>query len=154
TNWRSAHAVACAAGWRSKVSIAFSVITPGLPVVAGAVDGPANVPELFRGRALRRERLHHELARRSAERAIEQVAHQLPLRGLLAQPRAIDVRAVALVAVDQALLRHDLQQLQRGRVRRGALLGQRLVHLSDGAGPALPEDAQDRQLGVGRTGNV
>ena len=96
----------------------------------------------------------HELGRRPAERAIEQVAHELPLRLLLGQPRLIDVRAVGVVAPHQPLLRHDLEHLQRGgvggraaRVRRATSWTCRTV-----LGAALPEDAQDGQLGIGRAG--
>ena len=58
----------------------------------------------------------------------------------------------ALVALDQPLFRHDLEQLQRGRVGGRALAAEDVVHLPDGAGAAVPQDAQDRQLGVGRSG--
>ena len=61
----------------------------------------------------------------------------------------VDVRAIGLVAADEALLRHDLQQLERGRVGRRPLAHQDVVHLADGAGAELPEHAQDRELGVG-----
>src|SRR5678816_2797409 len=125
TNCSSAQAVACAAGWLSTFSIAFSVITPDLPVDASAVNGLPNVAQFFRRGALGGERLHDELARRSSERPIEQVAHELTLRGLFAQPGAIDVGAIALVAIDEPLLDHDLKQLERGGVdRRGALARQ------------------------------
>ena len=56
-----------------------------------------------------------------------------------------------LVAPDEPLLRHDLEQLQRGGVGGGPLAATSdVVDLPDGAGAALPEDAQDGQLGVGR----
>ena len=58
---------------------------------------------------------------RSAERAIDQVAHELPLRLLFAEPRAVNVRPIAVVALDEPLFRHDLEHLQRGRVGRGPL---------------------------------
>src|SRR3982751_4395028 len=111
TNCSNAQATACAAGWRSSVSIAGIVITASLPVVPRVVNGVANAFQLFRRGALGRERLHHQLA---GEGAIEQIAHELALRRFLAEPRAIDVRAVALVALDEPLLRHDLEQLQGG----------------------------------------
>ena len=49
-------------------------------------------------RAPRGQRLHHELGRGAAKRAIEQVADELALRLLLGQPRLIDVGAIAVVA--------------------------------------------------------
>src|SRR3954466_2417238 len=150
TNCSNAQATACAAGWRSSVSIAGIVIT-SLPVVPRVVDRVANAFQLFRRSALGGERLHHELAGRAAEGAVQQVAHELALRRFLAEPCAIDVRAVALVALDEPLLRHDLEQLQRSGIRGLAIVGQLLVHLAHGAGSAFPENSQDGQLGVGGT---
>ena len=68
------------------------------------------------------------------------------------RPRAVHVRARRLVAEDQPLLEHDLQQLQRGRVAGRAVPLEHLLHLADGARPSPPEHAEDRQLGVGRSG--
>src|SRR4051812_47202667 len=106
TNCSSAHAVACAAGWLRTFSIAFSVITPDLPVDAGAVNGLPDVAQLVGRGAAGRQRLQDELAGGSAERAIEQIAHELPLRRFFAQPGPVDVRAIAFVAIDEPLLRH------------------------------------------------
>src|SRR3954454_407744 len=154
TNCSNAQATACAAGWRNSVSIAGIVITATLLVVPRVVNGVANAFQLFRRGALGRKRLHYELAGRAAEGAIEQVAHELALRGFLAEPRAIDVRAVALVALDEPLLRHDLEQLQGGGIGGLAIVGQLLVHLAHGAGPTFPENSQDGQLGVGGARSV
>ena len=71
---------------------------------------------------------------------------------LFAEPRAIDVGAVPLVALDEPFFRHDLEQLQRGGVGRLALAAQDFVDLPDRAGPAIPQDPQDGQLGIGRPG--
>src|SRR3954470_19204539 len=135
---RSAQPMAWAAGCRSSGSIAIitvlpaidGVLFPGPRLVPRGVNGPADFAQLVGGRAPRRERLHHELRRRSAERAIHEVADQLPLRLFLGQPRAVDVRAVALVAVHQPLLRHDLEELERGGVAGGALPPEDFVHLA------------------------
>src|SRR6516164_11192368 len=81
-NCSSAHATACAAGCRKNapdVSIALvsSVVTmcatAGLPFAFYAVNDFPDFPQLVGGRALRRERLHHQLPGRPAERAIEQI---------------------------------------------------------------------------------
>src|SRR4051812_36189879 len=147
TNCRSAHPTACAAGCCSHDSIAGMVLlSPALRLVNRVTD----VAELLGRRALRRERLEHELHRRSAERPIHQIAYELTLRLLLAEPRAVDVRAVALVTLDEPLLDHDLQQLQRGRIRALTVAGEHVMDLTDGAGSAFPENAEDGQLGVGR----
>src|SRR5437867_3703669 len=76
----------------------------------------ADVAQLLSGGAAAGERLQHELRGRAAERAIHEVAEQLPLGALLAQPRHVDVGALRLVAHDKALVRHDLQQLEHGSV--------------------------------------
>ena len=47
--------------------------------------------------------------------AIHQIADELPLRLFFGQARLIDVRAIGLVATNEAFFRHDLQQLERGR---------------------------------------
>src|SRR5829696_5255463 len=102
TNCSSAQPTACAAGCRSSVSIAGIVgivSMANLLLVPGAVDQGADVFQFFGGRALRRERLHHELSRGPAEGSIEEIADQLPLRRLFAEPRAVDVRTVPLVAL-------------------------------------------------------
>src|SRR5687768_2869667 len=106
------------------LSTAFTV---GLFAVAAAFNQLANLTELFRRRAPGRERLEHELRRRSTERAIEQVAHELPLGLLFGLPRLIDVRTIRVVAPDEPLLRHDLEHLQRGGVTGGTVAGKRFV---------------------------
>src|SRR5215218_8251362 len=99
------------------VGIVNMVGMANLLLVLRAVNGLADISQLFGGRALRRERLHDELARGPAEGALEQVADELPLRRFFAETRTIDVRTVALVALDQTLLGHDLEQLERRGVR-------------------------------------
>src|SRR5205807_9205995 len=84
----------------------------------------------------------------SAERAIEKIAHELALRLILGVRRLVDMRPLGLVAAHQPLLGHDLQQLEHGRV--AGLAAERFGHLPDGAGPARPQYAQNRELGVGR----
>src|SRR5262245_56046189 len=110
TKWRSAQATACAAGCCSNGSITLMSPLPVLPrlgasgrgrsVSAGAVDQPAYLAQLVGARAAGRERLHHQLRRRPPERAIQQIADELPLRLVLAEPRAIHVRPIPFVAID------------------------------------------------------
>ena len=57
----------------------------------------------------------------SPERTVEEIADQLALRLVLGQPRLINMRAIGLVAADEPLVGHDLEQLQRGRVGGGPL---------------------------------
>ena len=149
TNCNRAQATACAAGCRKNVSIAGIVITADLLVVARVVYRLANVLELLCGRPFRRERLHHELPGRTSERAVQQIAHELPLRRFFTETGAVDVGPVSLVALHESLFRHDLQQFERRGVDGpGPFLGEQFVDVPDRAGTALPEDAQDRQLGV------
>ena len=58
------------------------------------------------------------------------------------------MRPRRLVARNEPLLGHDLQQLEDRRI--AGLAAERLGDLPDGAGAARPQDAQDGQLGVGR----
>src|SRR5205823_8450374 len=150
TKCSSAHPTACAAGWWSNASIPVMV---GLLLLTGAVDGASDFTQLVGRRVARGERLHDELGRGPAERAIHEIADELTLRLLLAQPRTIDVRAVPLVAFDESFFRHDLQQFQGGRIRGRTLASQDVVYLPDSAGAAIPQHAQDRQFGVCGPGN-
>ena len=68
----------------------------------------------------------------------------------------IDVRPVRVVAPDQPLFRHDLQQLERGRIGRGPLARQHLVHLPDRARARAAHStrriASSPSVGRGRVG--
>src|SRR5262249_5531126 len=115
------------------------------------LEQAADLRELLGGRGLRGERAQHELRRRAAERPLEQIADELPLRPFLAHARGVNVAASRLVAPDEPLLRHDLQQLDDRHVAdRGPPL-ERLVHFAHRGGAQAPEDAQDLELRVGRT---
>src|SRR5579872_2100897 len=163
TNCRSAHATARAAGCRKRaadvsLAIVTSVVsmcaTPGLLFALHAIEDVSDLAELVGRRALGGERLHDELPRRAAECAIEQVADELALRLVFAERRPIDVRPFALVAFDQALLGHDLQQLQRGGVGAVPAARELLVNLTNRARPAFPENPQDGELGVRRFSGI
>src|SRR3954462_15039524 len=105
TNCTRAHPSACATGSRSRTSIMFIVHLPtggrALIVVSGAVAAPieqlADLAELLGAGAAPRQRLHAQRGGRAAERAVEQVAHQLTLGVRPRHPRLVDVRAIALV---------------------------------------------------------
>src|SRR5829696_6586641 len=86
----SAQPTAWTAGSFSKVSI--PLITH-LPAVA-AVDQVPDLRQLLRRGAPGRQRLHDQLRCRSAEGTVHEIAHELPLRLLLAEPRVIDVRPI------------------------------------------------------------
>src|SRR5689334_3672646 len=91
---RSAQPIACASGWCSSGSIAVIAL---LLLGAGAVQDLPDFTEFVGRRPLGGQRLQHQLRRRPAEGAFDQVADQLTLRLLLAQAGAVDVRAIALV---------------------------------------------------------
>src|SRR5205823_1398093 len=59
----------------------------------------------------------------------------------------IDMCSRRLVACDEVLLRHDLQELENGGV--AGLAAHLFGDLADRARPAGPEDAKDGELGVG-----
>jgi hypothetical protein len=52
---------------------------------------------------------------------LQQIAEQLPLRLLLPKPGSVNLRARRLIALHQALLRHDLEELQNRRVLRASI---------------------------------
>src|SRR5262245_536970 len=94
------------------------------------------------------ERLEHQFRRRSVERPRQQVAYEVALRLILGIRRGVDVGSGGLVAGDESLLRHDLEELEHGRI--AGLAAHRFGDFTNGAGAAVPEDAKDRQLGVSR----
>src|ERR1043166_2740556 len=120
-----------------------------------ALEKTTNGADLFGWGLLARECLHDELRHRAAEGAFEQIAHQATLRGALRLPGAIAMLLPEVLSRRQPLLRHDLQQLERGGVgeRAPRFAGEVLVHLADGGGAACPEHAEDGQLGIGRPGD-
>src|SRR5207249_3078725 len=61
-----------------------------------------------------------------------------------------DVGALPVVTDHEALGRHDLERLEDGGVAGIAVDIDRLVHLADRARPAIPEHAQNGQLGSSR----
>src|SRR3954468_22450202 len=144
----NAQPIAWAPGSRKSCSIA---LITDLPSITAGFDQLPYLAELLLGRPPGGQRLHHELRSGAAKCSIEQVADELALRLLLSEPRLIDVGSFAVVAPDEPLLRHDLQHLQCGGIRRRAIAGQLLVHLTNGAGAVRPEDAQDCEFSVSRT---
>ena len=57
------------------------------------------------------------------------------------------------VAMNDALVEHDLQQLQGGRIADVIFAAEMRLHLANGARAVIPKHLQDRQLGVGRAGS-
>src|SRR5688572_8254137 len=113
----------------------------------------SNLPQLLRRCRLGGQRLHDELGRRAAKRAVQQVRDQALLRIFLREAGLVEVDASLFVADGDALFRHQLQQLERGGVGEIALFGQHVVDLTHGARAALPQDTQNRELRIGRLGN-
>src|SRR5262249_21711414 len=109
----------------------------------------ADPRDLLGRRLPRAQRLLYEQGGRAAEGALEEIPEQLAL-GLFGRgPRRVHVGPLALIATDQALLRHDLQELQDGGVAELPAPGQPVVDLADRARTALPEHSQDLELGSG-----
>jgi AspT/YidE/YbjL antiporter-like protein len=107
-----------------------------------------NLGQLFARRFLRSESLHHQCGRRSVEHTLEQIGDELPLRLAFGPGRFVHMRARSLVTADQALLVHDLQQFQDGRI--GTLPTHLPRHLAHGARAARPQHLEDGEFGVGR----
>src|SRR3972149_12146756 len=107
----SAQPTACATGWCRR-SLAIIFASRGLPA---RLEQLADFGELVGRGAPGRQGLHDELRGGAAEGAIEQIANELALGLLLAQPCLVDVRPVGLVATDEPFLGHDLEHLERRR---------------------------------------
>src|SRR5687767_1595918 len=110
---------------------------PFLPIV---IEQLADFLQLDRRGAVGVQRLQNESGRRSAESAIDEVFEELPLCLLLAGERSIHMRASRLVTFDQALVGHDLHQLERGGVAGVAGAGLCFVYLAHGRRSAFPQN--------------
>src|SRR5213592_4739848 len=77
----------------------------------------------------------------------------MPAGGCLGSRGGIDVRPRACVPFDELLLGHDLEEFEDRGVPDGAPTSgaQGVVHIAHGAGPALPQNPQNRELGIGGT---
>src|ERR1017187_4737717 len=113
------------------------------------LDQSADLRQFLRRRLARRESAQDQALRRAAERALKQVARQLALRPFAWPVGFVNVGALAFVAPHQALLGHDLQQLENGGVLRGLAARHGFMHVAHRGGAACPKDGQDFQLAIG-----
>src|SRR5690242_6786973 len=108
----------------------------------------ADFRQLLFGCLARSERPDHEARRRAVESPLQQISGELPL-GPLAWPAGlVDMRPLLLIAPDQSLLRHDLQQLQHGGILRRLPPANRLVDFPNRAWTAAPQHGENFQLGI------
>jgi len=98
------------------------------------------------GAALRGQGMQHQLARGAVENALQHVGGKLPLGFFRRLLRFIDMRALILVAADQALCGHDLHQLQNSCVAGSLFFLQRFVDFANRGWSAIPEHLEDLQL--------
>src|SRR4029453_19206389 len=92
------------------------------------IQQPANLGPLLGRRLPRREGMLHELSGRALKYLVEQIGNELTLCLIRRRSGLIDVRPRRVVASHEALVRHDLHQLEDGGV--GALAPHRLGYLS------------------------
>src|SRR6185503_18147229 len=112
------------------------------------VQKPPDFVELFGRRLVRGKRLQDELCGGSIERAVEQIADQLPLGLIFCIRSLVDVGSLRLVPDDELLLRHDLKELENRRISGFTVQG--FGHLANGAGTMGPQNAKDGELAIGR----
>src|SRR5439155_19625302 len=96
------------------------------------------------------EGIQNKLPGRSPESAIEQHGDELAMGVQQMGGGLKDVSTLRVVSDHEALGRHDLERLEDGRVAGLAADVDRLVHLADRARAAIPEHAQNGQLGSSR----
>src|SRR5215469_6926402 len=114
-------------GWLRSSAVPFAIIQEA-----------AEFFDLFPRSLAAGERVHHELACRSLEYALQHVSGELPL-GLLGRKTCfIDVRTLGFVSANDTFCCHDLQQLQHGGVSQSPFLAKRFVHFPHGGGAAAP----------------
>src|SRR2546430_1718293 len=103
------------------------------PTLGGGAGrgGTGAWPALSRG-ASGRGRMQHQFPDRAVKGSVEQVGEQAALRIRARVARPVNLRADRLVAVDEALLRHDLQHLENGGVPGGLVLVQNVLDIADG----------------------
>src|SRR5262245_21958979 len=111
-------------------------------------DNPADLRQLLCRRAFCRKRLYDQPAHGAFEDSIQYVRDDLSLRLLLRNARFIHVGVRRVVSADQSFLNHDLHELQHCRVTRFLRLVEHVLDLPHRARPAIPQDAQNRQLRV------
>ena len=95
------------------------------------VEEPADLRDLLGGRGSAGERAEHEAFGRSSEDPVEQVTDHVALDIGLVAGRAEDLRSNRSVAFEQALLGHDLHELQDRRVADLLSLGEFFIDLAD-----------------------
>jgi len=61
----------------------------------------------------------------------------------------VDVRLAGLFALDEALVGHDLEELEDRGVAEGAAGAEVLMDVADGGGAAVPEDAEELEFAFG-----
>ena len=93
--------------------------------------------------------MHHQRLDGSAVGTIDEVPQQMLLRLRLLVAWPIQLRPDAVVAVDEPLVRHDLHQLQHRGVAGGLRGAEHVLHLANGQGAAVPQDAEDGEFGFG-----
>lgn len=109
----------------------------------------ADLVEFFLGGLAPGQSMHHELGGRAGEGPLQQIADQLALGLGRRLHRFIDMRPLALVALDGAFGGHDLHRLQNAGIADRTRLAEPVEDLADGRRSLLPEDAQDVELGWG-----
>jgi hypothetical protein len=87
--------------------------------------------------------MHHELAGRPFEDALQNVSDKLTL-GLLGWHACfIDVRPLGFVSANGAFCSHDLQKFQDTGVTHGPFLLQGVMHFPNRGWPSAPENAKN-----------
>jgi hypothetical protein len=114
------------------------------------VEKAPDLGEFIGGGASGGEGLENEVRGRAGEGLVEKFANDLALGGFGGAGGGEDVGAGGAVAGDEALVGHDLEELEGGSIgRQGALAGEMVVDLADGGGAEFPEDAEDGEFAVG-----
>jgi hypothetical protein len=110
-----------------------------------------DLSQLFSGCLLHGQGVKHKLAGRTTECALEQISYQLFLGFFFGQSSSIDVGALGLVAGDEALFGHYLEDFENGGVSGWLSPMEFFEDVSDCAGTASPQDIQNGKLSICRS---
>src|ERR1700686_5064887 len=120
-----------------------------LPASFIFIQQMAQLANFFRRGLAPGQRMHHELTGRTFENPLQHVPGKLLLGLLGGKACFIDVRPLGFVSTHRAFCGHDLQEFQYRGVAEVSFLAERLVDFANRGGAAIPEHAENFELGGG-----
>ena len=121
--------------------------------VALVFEEGADFGELVVAGRFHRKRMKSELCGGTGEETLTEVLQNLALHQILAESGAVDMGAIGFVANDESLGRHDLKDLEDGRVAGRPVFIESIVNLTHRGRLLLPKDLEEFEFSFGGTGD-